>query len=136
MIFVDTGAWFALAVNEDPDHRQAVGFLEDLGEPLLTSDLVAVETMNLLRFRKRGARGLQIADRVGADLWEGLAAGLVRASSEDILRAREIFRGYGDKQWSFTDCTSFAIMERLSLESAFAFDRNFDQFPGIHRVPG
>ncbi|MBW2263534.1 MAG: type II toxin-antitoxin system VapC family toxin [Deltaproteobacteria bacterium] len=135
MIFVDTGAWFALAVREDPDHRRAAAYLEGLHGPLVTSDLVAVETMNLLRFRKRGAPGLEIADRVGADLWEGRAAKLVRAGREDILRAREIFREFADKQWSFTDCTSFAIMQRLSLGSAFAFDRNFDQFPGIHRVP-
>jgi predicted nucleic acid-binding protein len=135
VIFVDTGAWFALAVREDPDHHDAIAFIESLHEPLVTSDLVAVETMNLLRFRKRGPAGLEIADRVGADLWDERAAKLLRAGREDILRAREIFRSYDDKRWSFTDCTSFAIMERRSLERAFAFDRNFDQFPGIHRLP-
>lgn len=30
-----------------------------------------------------------------------------------------------DQDFSFTDCTSFALMERLGVAEAFAFDRHF-----------
>jgi predicted nucleic acid-binding protein len=40
-----------------------------------------------------------------------------------------------DKDSSFTDCTSFSIMSSLKLKSAFAFDKHFEQFEGIGRLP-
>ncbi len=36
-----------------------------------------------------------------------------------------LFRKFRDKDFSYTDCTSFAVMERLRLRTAFAFDRRF-----------
>jgi len=30
-------------------------------------------------------------------------------------------------RWSFTDCTSFAVMKDLEIETAFAFDRKFEE---------
>jgi predicted nucleic acid-binding protein len=46
-----------------------------------------------------------------------------------------IFKRYTDKDFSFTDCTSFSIMKSLKLKSAFAFDKHFEQFEGISRLP-
>ncbi|MCJ7747686.1 MAG: hypothetical protein MUP27_08075, partial [Desulfobacterales bacterium] len=46
-----------------------------------------------------------------------------------------IFKGYIDKDFSFTDCTSFSIMRSLKLKSAFAFDKHFEQFEGTGRLP-
>ena len=34
-------------------------------------------------------------------------------------------RKYADQQISFTDCVSFAMMRRLGIGAAFAFDRHF-----------
>jgi hypothetical protein len=36
-----------------------------------------------------------------------------------------MFRQYEDKGFSFTDCTSFALMERLAINTVFAFDDHF-----------
>jgi len=135
VIFVDTGAWFALAVAEDPDHEAAMEFLEANTRPLVTSEMVVVETMNLIRFRGRDRRALDLACAVGDDLWNERAATLWRTGPEDIDLAREIFRGYADKRFSFTDCTSFALMQNRGVTHAFAFDHHFDQYPGIERLP-
>jgi len=135
MIFVDTGAWFSLAVKEDEDHAAALDFFKKNSEVLATSDLVAVETMNLLRFRHRGKKGLELACRVGDDIWDQRVARLIRVQPEDILSARRLFRRYRDKTFSFTDCTSFVLIERTRIKKAFAFDRHFDQFPGFERFP-
>jgi predicted nucleic acid-binding protein len=32
-----------------------------------------------------------------------------------------------DKFWSFTDCTSNAIMQMLGIKESFSFDRDFEQ---------
>ncbi len=39
--------------------------------------------------------------------------------------AWDLFGERPDKQWSFTDCTSFVLMERLGIHRALTFDRNF-----------
>ena len=46
-----------------------------------------------------------------------------------------IFKRYTDKDFSFTDCTSFSIMRSLKLKSTFAFDKHFEQLEGISRLP-
>jgi len=38
-----------------------------------------------------------------------------------------------DKQWSFTDCTSYVVMRQLGIEEAFAFDRHFEQMGFVRR---
>jgi predicted nucleic acid-binding protein len=47
---------------------------------------------------------------------------------DDEAAAREIVRKYTDKTFSYTDATSFAVMERLGLRTAFAFDPHFRQY--------
>ena len=49
-------------------------------------------------------------------------------------RARAIFFRYRDKDFSFTDCTSFAIMRELRLRAALTTDRHFRQ-AGFDLVP-
>lgn len=39
-----------------------------------------------------------------------------------------------DKQWSFTDCVSYAVMKELGITEAFTFDHHFSQM-GLRRVP-
>ena len=62
-------------------------------------------------------------------------AGLIELTDEDKRRAWGIFQSHSDKGWSFTDCTSYALMQRLEISRAFAFDRHFSQMRGIRRVP-
>jgi predicted nucleic acid-binding protein len=38
-----------------------------------------------------------------------------------------------DKGWSFTDCTSKAVMDHLGIGQAFAFDHHFDQMGFLRR---
>jgi len=37
----------------------------------------------------------------------------------------EIFKQYQDKDFSFVDCMSFAIMNQQNLSQAFTFDQHF-----------
>lgn len=50
----------------------------------------------------------------------------VRASDEE--RAKQILFQYDDKDFSFADSISFAVMERFDIRLAFTFDRDFAQY--------
>ena len=135
MIFVDTGAWFALAVRNDPDHAAAIALLETNREPLVTTDYIVAETATLLRMRDKTIRGHRLAVRIATSILRGESATLEKVREEDLRRALDVFRTYRDHLFSFVDCTSFVVMERLGITQAFAFDRHFNEYPGISRVP-
>jgi len=49
-------------------------------------------------------------------------------------KARDVFRKYVDQIFSFTDCTSFVLMETYSINTAFTFDSNFKTY-GFNMIP-
>jgi len=55
-------------------------------------------------------------------------------TSIDWEKAWKILEKYSDKNFSFTDCTSFALKERLKIKTAFTFDAHFTQY-GFVRIP-
>ena len=135
MIFVDTGAWFAVAVRNDPDHEAGMKWLRRNREPLITTDHVLAETATLIRMRDKTARGHRLAVRVASSLLRQQSAILQNITAADLQKALQVFRRYSDHLFSFVDCTSFAVMERLGITQAFAFDTHFDEYAGIIRVP-
>lgn len=124
MIFADTSFWFALRNPTDQHHHDAVAlsrtYLPRRG--LVTSDRVCEETWTLLR-RKRGHRTA------------AAFAAFIR-SPQTRVRTQRIDQGLADKAWdwlrvrdereySFVDASSFALMRALKITDAFAFDGDF-----------
>lgn len=131
MIFVDTGAWAGLFVPEDPLHSVARAWLQSNSDRLITSDYVVDELLTLLKTRFN----TQSAISAGRALFAEDIATLIYLTQDDCDAAWKIFRTHADKGWSFTDCASFALMQRLRISTAFAFDRHFSEMRGIRRVP-
>ena len=131
MIFVDTGAWYASLVPNDPDHPKAVQWLATNHSPLLTTDYVIDETLTLLRARGERKRALLL----GTSFFHHDLAEIHKITSTDLTIAWETFERFDDKGWSFTDCTSKVIMEQLGINVAFAFDHRFHQFGIVQVVP-
>jgi hypothetical protein len=121
-LFVDTGAWYAIVDKNDPDHKNAEHFLKNNKIPLLTTNFVLDETITLLRSRL----GWSVAKEFGQRLKDSRFVSLVAVRDEDEEKAWEIFLKYKDKDFSYTDCTSFAVMKRLKMNTAFAFDKHFN----------
>jgi hypothetical protein len=121
-IFVDTSAWYALNNPNDKYAQEASAFL--LKHPqLVTSNFVIDETITLT-LKWLGHRS---ALKAGNNLWSAQPAAIVYVTEADQRAAWELFKKYDDKKFSFTDCTSFAVMLRLGLTEAFTFDQDFKQ---------
>ena len=132
-LFVDTAGWVACADAADPAHNKAAGardaWLQE-GGVLITTDYVADETLTLLRVRL----GLGTAEAWWQQVdgsprlrWEYI--GLARAD-----KARGFFFTYRDKEFSFTDCTSFVVMRELKLREVLTTDHHFAQ-AGFNTLP-
>jgi predicted nucleic acid-binding protein len=127
---VDTGAWYALADRKDPDHASVGECLRERSGRLVTTNFIFDESVTLIRFRL----GSTPARTFGEQLLRGGAARLVGITRRDEARAWEIFTRYRDKSFSYTDCTSFAIMQRLGIGTAIAIDEDFRSF-GLACLP-
>lgn len=122
-IFVDTSGWYAYARGDDPAHEEVRAALERWQGRLVTTDYVFDETVTLARARL----GAAAAAKIGDTLLDPGVADLVRLLPEDFEDAWELFKRGKDKAWSFTDCSSFAVMRRLRLHAAVATDHHFRQ---------
>jgi len=131
MILVDTSAWFAASVPNDPYHSDARAWLEQNAQQLVTADYILDELLTLLK--RRGE--FQRAVRLGQSILEHEIAQFEWVTPADVEAAWDVFRRFRDKAWSFTDCTSRVVIDRLSIQAAFAFDEHFRQFGNVTVVP-
>jgi predicted nucleic acid-binding protein len=125
-VFIDTSAFFALTAPRDDDHHTALAIQQRLITErwrLYTTNLVLAETHALLLTRLGRTIALRTLQRI-----DHSTTTIIRISVADETRAREIIIQYDDKDFSFTDAASFAVMERLRIPHAFTFDRNFTQY--------
>jgi len=126
LLFVDTAGWMACADGSDPAHGKAVAVRDawlEGGGLFVTSDYVADETLTLLRMRlgiDAAEAWWQQVDGSSRVRWEYVH--LARAD-----KARSLFFRYRDKDFSFTDCTSFVLMHELKLREALTTDHHFLQ---------
>lgn len=133
-LFVDTGAFIALADADDENHKSAAAFYRNArekGTRFITTNFVVCETLNYLRARISHPIAVLFLENLKKSGFIEIAT--ISPSVED--KAFTIFKRYTDKDFSFTDCTSFSMIRSLKLKSAFAFDKHSDQFEGISRLP-
>ena len=133
-LFVDTTGWMAMADIADPIHasmRQERDACLRGGGLLITTDYVLDETLTLMRSRlglDAAARWWQQIDASSRLQWEWI--GPARAE-----QARRRFFATNSGDFSFTDCTSFVVMDELRLRRVLTTDRNFAR-AGFEVLPG
>ena len=123
-VFVDSGAWIALALSRDPLHAQAReqwDLLRAAGARLHTSIPVVIETFTFLD---------RNANRDVALAWKDLVArpgtlNILPCDLRDLQRSWEYFRRGDLHKLSAVDATSFAIMKRARIRLAYTFDHHF-----------
>ena len=125
-VFVDSSAYLALLDADDEHHSQATEILQELAQARyrqFTTNVLLIESHALILSvlgRRRAAQFLK-------DMEESNTV-VMRARASDEERAKQILFQYTDKDFSFADAISFAVMERLGIRLAFTFDRDFAQY--------
>ena len=130
-IFADTSAFYAVLDADDEEHSRARetwrGLVSAEG-PLFTSNYVLVETLALLQSRL-GIEAVRVFDDAVVPLLRVLWVddGVHREAVSAVLTA-------GRRSLSMVDCSSFVLMRRHGLDTAFAFDDHFPE-QGFATVP-
>ena len=123
-VFCDSGAWIALALSRDPLHQAAVQqweLLQRSGAKLHTSIPVVIETFTFLD---------RNANRDVAMLWREsiYRSGMIKmlpCELRALEQSWEYFRRADLHKLSAVDATSFAIMRRTRIRTAYTFDHRF-----------
>ena len=125
-VFMDTAGFLALWDASDEHHQRAVKFQSELSRKkrqFLTTDYIVDETATLLLMRHSHTAAVDFLKTI-------LESGTLRLEwidSDTFHSAAALFQGHDDKQWSFTDCVSFALMDELKIQDSFTTDHHFSQ---------
>jgi hypothetical protein len=125
-VFIDTSGWAALFVKNDINHKKAVTIfaeLKDSQASLYTSDYVIDETITVISARSSHQQSVF----AGNVLFSSKIVRNIYVSPQYLESAWKLYQKYYDKEFSFTDVTSFVIVKDMGIEKVFSFDRNFQQ---------
>ena len=87
----------------------------------VTSNFVLDETFTLLGRRA----GYDFAHERALNLYASQALTIMRPDLNDEMIGLNYFKKYADQSVSFTDCISFALMDRIKTKRVFTFDKHF-----------
>ncbi len=125
-VFLDANGWIALSNKRDQLNAKAVNRNKELLQNqtrYLTTNFVLDETYTTLMAKVGNFAAVDFGERVR----NSKSVTIVHISPEIEEEAWQLFKKYSDKQFSFTDCTSFVVMQRFKLEKAFTNDHHFEQ---------
>lgn len=125
-VFVDTTALVAYFNKRDNYHAEARGFFRSLPKkkvrPVIT-DYIFDEFVTMALRRA----GHALASASGEHLLNSGIVEVVWLDESVKSKAWDYFKQHDDKQFSFTDCTSFALMKEMDIKQYFGFDDHFKQ---------
>lgn len=132
-IFVDTGAWVALADEDDAYHNDVIAIYPGLlksSRALVTTNLIVAESYVIIRNELGHQAAIRFLEGVNA------SPRITKVySTEEIEReAEDVLRRYNDQDFSYSDSISFAVMKRQKIKKALSFDKHF-QTMGFVRIP-
>lgn len=126
MIFIDTSAIFALYNVSDPHHTKALSvanIIKEGNNRQITTNLVISEALTIISMRLSKQAAIQFGTTISSSSYECIFI------TENLRnKAWEIFQKVKNKDVSFADCTSFAVMEHLGIKQAFSFDVDFKKY--------
>ena len=119
----DSSAYLALLDENDRNHEAAIDILKGLAQQHYRQ-----YTTSAMLYEAHALILSELGYRQATQFLQGILRGnttIVRVRASDEERARDILFRYTDKTFSYNDALSFAVMERLEIDLAFTFDRDF-----------
>lgn len=123
IVFVDTGAFYALANKGESHHNAVKRFIETASTQLVSTNFIFAETMSLITKRL----GKDIAVSFGRGLKNSKRLNIFYLSEKYQEEAWDLFARYRDKDFDYIDATCFVFMEKMGIIKALSLDGHFKQ---------
>ncbi len=122
-VFADTWYYVALLDERDQNHERATQHAYELTQIQVTTRWILAEVANMLCTPRTRLAAAAFLRKLGS-----LPIVRVIDDSDDLFeRGQLLYERRPDKEWSLTDCISFAVMEREGLREALTGDHHFHQ---------
>ena len=131
-IFLDTSFLVVFNNKRDKNHSKARRLISDADKStvFVISDYVFDEILTVLLVR--GGKSMSV--EAGRKILEDEMVDILQIDEDIFEKAWLVYQSFLDKEWSFTDCTSYVLMKNLSIVTGASFDDHFNQF-GFITVP-
>lgn len=134
MIFLDSSFIVACKIEDDENHRKAIDYLtkiiEERYENFITSDFIFDEVVTVVFVK---TKDINAAIDAGSIL---RVSSIIKKIDEDVFeKAWEIFKNQKNTKFSFTDCTTLALMAKERIKNIATFDKDFKKIKNIEIFP-
>jgi predicted nucleic acid-binding protein len=121
-LFVDTSAIIALFAENDPHHKKAKQFVEELAEDIILSTVRTVyfESMTVVS-QKYGL----FEARKFREFFSLIPFRFYDISDAQVSKAEHLLFAQSSKNLPFFDCVYAAVMQSNSIRKVFTYDRDF-----------
>jgi len=124
MTFIDASAYIGILNPFDSNHEKAGEVSGSLtAENLITSYAVLGEVLTIGSMRYNRQAAIDFVKEIFKSETK-----IVSENDELRDKAFKIFQVIKDKDVSWIDCYSFAIIEHYKIEKVFSFDRDFKKY--------
>jgi uncharacterized protein len=134
-IFVDTSFLIALFSKKDENHTKALKTRGKIQKnpnsiALYYSDYIFDELITFLKKRKElyAISHAEIID-IGEKIKKSKILNYIHITEKIYEKTWEYIQTYQDKDWSFTDMSSFVLMDTFEIKYYLAYDKHFAQYP-------
>jgi uncharacterized protein len=122
-VFADTSFYAACLSPRDEHHALAIELALNSKATSVTKEFVLIELANLFSKLARREAAIKLINQVRGDA----NSVIVASTSELVERGFNLFSRRHDKEWSLTDCISFAVMQDYGVTHALTSDGHFEQ---------
>ena len=127
-LFVDTSGWASLFIHSQTYYPQAEQYFRlalQQKQKIYTTNYVIAELVALLNspLRISRSRVFEIVDAIKLVNY----VEVVHIDEATDALAWTLCKSRRDEAWSLVDCSSFVVMQKLSIQEALTTDQHFDQ---------
>ena len=133
IILIDTGYMVAFFNKKDKHYREARETIKQILEDspqikFIYSDYIFDEFVTLMKKEKIFIEKIKKAGEniLKSNIWK-----MFQIDGNIFSKTWEMIKKYDDKEWSFTDASSFVLMEELGIRYYLAYDGHFSQYENI-----
>jgi predicted nucleic acid-binding protein len=131
-VFIDTSAFCALTIPKDQHNPTAKAIYKQIlskNAILYSSNFIMDEVYTLLRTRSNHTTAIKFMDQIDRS-----RITIFRITEDIEISAKSIFRQFENIKLSFTDCTSFVLINQFDIDAVSAFDEHFKYYPYPHSI--